>query len=485
MSSYFLPISVGGAFFRSTHASRKRNPFNDTRLHQIWLQINERLVSEQKRSILQIATNASQSARFYRFFSNDRVSKEELIKMNCAIPNQVLNHRHVVCLGDSSTFNLSKRLGRIKDQDKLGVLQDGKTAGFFTHVNLAVDAHNSAILGLADVLYWMRPKGVKPPKASARIEEKESFKWFLGARNAHKVLQAAQKLTYVFDREADNFELLNYLQNELKSDFVIRSNHDRKVTWQDKQLLLSQCMSQSQAAGKYEIDLPAQDHYSWTCGKRIRRKARKAQMEIRYEAVQVSRPKGVKADQPLNLYVVEAKEITPDLPADESPVCWRLWTTHLIDSLQTAQAIIAYYLMRWIIEQLFRTMKKKGFDQEATELESVDGILKQTTMILKAAVQVLQLVYARNRYDAQPINDVFDQEEQIVLEKVNEQLQGKTEKQKNPYPRNQLSWAAWIIARLGGWKGYQSQKPPGPMTMKWGLDKMNTMIEAYRLFNTS
>lgn len=485
MCRYFSPISVQGLSFKSKHPSRQRHPFNDKRLHQIWLQLNERLVNEQKRSIQQISMDTSQAARFYRFFSNDRVSMEELIKMNCTIKAQDLSNRHVLCLGDSSAFNLSKRLGRIQDPECLGVLQDGKTAGFFTHVNLAVDAENSAIIGLADVLYWMRPKGVKAPKASACIEEKESFRWLLGARNAYQVLQTAQQLTYVFDREADNFELLHYLQNELKSDFVIRSNHDRKVTWQDNQLLLSQCLDQSQAVGCYEIDLPAQDHYSWTSGKRIKRRARKAEIEIRYEAIQVSRPKGVKVGQPLDLYIVEAKEITPNLPADESPVCWRLLTTHPIDSLQAAHTIIAYYLLRWIIEQLFRTIKKKGFAQETTELEHVNSIVKQTTMVLKAAVQVLQLVYARNRYDAQPITDVFDQEEQIVLEKINKKLQGKTEKQKNPFPRNQLSWAAWIIARLGGWKGYQSQKPPGPMTMKQGLDKVNTMIEAFRLFNST
>ena len=64
-------------------------------------------------------------------------------------------------------------------------------------------------------------------------------------------------------------------------------------------------------------------------------------------------------------------------------------------------------------------------------------------------------------------------------------MEGKTEKQKNQLPRNQLSWAAWVIARLGGWKGYQSQPPPGPITMKRGLDKFATLLEAYRLFNTS
>ena len=39
-----------------------------------------------------------------------------------------------------------------------------------------------------------------------------------------------------------------------------------------------------------------------------------------------------------------------------------------------------------------------------------------------------------------------------------------------PHPVRSLAWAAWIIARLGGWKGYPSERPPGPITFKHGLD---------------
>jgi hypothetical protein len=52
---------------------------------------------------------------------------------------------------------------------------------------------------------------------------------------------------------------------------------------------------------------------------------------------------------------------------------------------------------------------------------------------------------------------------------------GKTEKSKNPYSENNLAWAAplygapyngaWLIACLGGWKGFTSQRPPGVITL--------------------
>ncbi len=49
-------------------------------------------------------------------------------------------------------------------------------------------------------------------------------------------------------------------------------------------------------------------------------------------------------------------------------------------------------------------------------------------------------------------------------------LEGKTEKQKNPFIYGSLAWAAWIIAKLEKWNGYTTQSPPGYITMKNGMD---------------
>ena len=58
---------------------------------------------------------------------------------------------------------------------------------------------------------------------------------------------------------------------------------------------------------------------------------------------------------------------------------------------------------------------------------------------------------ARDGRSAEPASLAFTQEERAALEAVNAQVEGKTEKQKNPHTRRGLAWAAWIIARLGGW----------------------------------
>lgn len=474
-----------------------RSPFGDARLYKIWNKLSDCIARSVSCVVNQISTTTAAAASYYRFLNNASVEHGELIRMSCGVKPVASAGKHLLILGDTTSFNLNRHMGRIQDPDRIGVLEDNKSSGFFSQVSLAVDAKRGDVLGVADLLFWNRDKVEKPvaakgekaakrsPKIWEPLENRETYKWCLSAANAQKAIDDAGKLTFVYDQGADAYEVYHYLRWKLEVFFVIRMHYDRIVDWQGQKAHLHTCLSQSPLLGTYEIDLPALDHYSTTKAKQVLRKKRTAKMEVRSQFLQIlpTPAAGDNTLRPVPVWVIEVREVTENLPPGEEPVLWYLGTNHPVTTFDEAKEIIHFYTQRWIIEQLFRTMKSEGFALEETELETFDAIIRQTILTFKAAATILQLVYARNRFDSPPIEQVFDPFEQQVLGKINQQFQGTTEKQKNPFPKNQLSWASWIIARLGGWKGYQTHKPPGPTTMLNGLEKFNVFLSAAQVFD--
>ena len=89
---------------------------------------------------------------------------------------------------------------------------------------------------------------------------------------------------------------------------------------------------------------------------------------------------------------------------------WRLLTTHKLEDFEAAQRIVGFYRKRWTIEQLFRTMKTKGFQIEA--LRQQEGPLqKLVTAILIAAIVTMQLVAERDGVACRPLEDALDPED--------------------------------------------------------------------------
>ncbi len=181
----------------------------------------------------------------------------------------------------------------------------------------------------------------------------------------------------------------------------------------------------------------------------------------------------------IGLNVVVVREINP--PKGAEPVRWVLLTTHAIDSLSAAIEIVRWYRLRWHIEQLFRTLKSDGFDVESSQVVEAHALMNLVTAALIAAVLTLQLTLARDGATRQLISDGFNETEVKVLRRIERSLPGKTAKQLNPHPPNRLAWAAWIIARLGGWTGYASQKPPGPKTIHLGLTHFQALAQGWLL----
>jgi hypothetical protein len=124
--------------------------------------------------------------------------------------------------------------------------------------------------------------------------------------------------------------------------------------------------------------------------------------------------------------------------------------------------------MRWTIEEFFRTLKSAGFDIEEADIGEPPVMTKFVAAATVAAVTVMQLVRARDGTTDRPLADAFEPDDQPILEALSARLEGKTARQKNPHPKGTLAFAAWVIARLGGWTGYYGK--PGPQVMRRGLD---------------
>jgi hypothetical protein len=334
------------------------------------------------------------------------------------------------------------------------VLRSEGGGGDYLHAMLAVDAQDNTILGLIDGQYLERRTGRRSERRTAPIEEKESFRWLEAADQAASVCAGAACVTVIADRESDIFEAFA-LRSE-GTELLVRAAHDRSL--RTGQALFA-TIDAAPAKGRATLDLPAKPG----------RKARTAQIEARYMTVSLARPKnGRRTGLPPSVTVnlVDIREIDP--PSGETAIHWRLLTTHEVAGVDQAWAVADLYRRRWAIEQLFRTLKTGGFDIEGVQIEEPAPRNRLITAALIAAVCIQQLVHARDGGPGplRPVTDAFAPDDLPLLEACCAQLEGKTERQKNPHPRGSLAYAAWVCARLGGWTGYYGK--PGPIVMLQG-----------------
>ena len=198
-----------------------------------------------------------------------------------------------------------------------------------------------------------------------------------------------------------------------------------------------------------------------------------AKMSLKWEKVKISHPvnKPRKDGSPayVELTVIEATEFTESVKEGEDPVSWKLLTTHSVKNASDALKCIEWYSMRWLIEELFHLLKTKGLCFEEAQLETGAGLKKLLVLALQVAQKIMTLRLSLDSSHKVKANLIFSEEEIKFLKIYMKELEGKTEKQKNPYDNGTIQWAAWGIARMGSWSGYKSHGPPGYITMKRGL----------------
>jgi DDE family transposase len=430
-------------------------------------QVLERMCSRMHVSLRQIARNRAENVGITRFFCNPSVTPKEMLETAAARTDAAAAGRHVLLIQDTSEINYQAKSGRKRELGKVG---NGEDLGLFVHPALAVDADDGTVLGLAGATIWRRVKAKAENYQELPIEEKESHRWLSTPSAARALLSSAALVTIIADREADIYELFARLP-DARTHLLIRAEHDRALGERGGRLFAA--IAERPEAGRLEFELEG----------RPGRSARKVTLAVRFRPVTLRQPRrGADPRDPrrVTLNMVEVKEI--DAPAGEDPIHWRLLTTHAVASVADAARMVELYRLRWNIEQLFRTLKSQGLQIEESFAEDGDALERLAAVALIAACMVMQLVRGRGpEGEAQSASLLFTPSEIKVLKVIVADRQGKTAKQKNPYRPGSLAWAAWAIARLGGWTGYASERPPGPITFTRGLRQFHAMAQGYQL----
>jgi hypothetical protein len=403
---------------------------------------------------------------FGRFLANRKVTTERLIEGWSDRTAAAVKGRHVLAIHDTSEFNFRTTPKRRRG---LGEIGKGSGRGVLLHAMLALDAKTGSCLGLVGGRIWTRRGRIKVAHQKRRTENKESHRWIATAEQGKAVLAAAAQVTVIADRESDIFA---QWAKTPEPDFhlISRSMHDRRLTTGEG---LYAAAERFAFTSKQFVTLPEREH---------KRKARPAWLSLRFGKVELACPRNTRdrnLPNSVSLSLVEVVE--RDCPTGTEAVHWRLLTTHEVTDAETAWQIVDWYKMRWTIEQFWRLLKLQGLRLEDSQIETAERLIKLAAIAAKAAVTTMQLVQARTAPSSEPATLAFSRSEIAVLDKLNADLQGATKLQKNPHRSASLKWASWIIAKLGGWDGYPSSKPPGPITFKHGLEEFHAMVAGWSL----
>ena len=423
----------------------------------------------------------AEQAAAYRLINNSRLVMEDVIcSLACSCSEGCEGLSHVLCLQDTTEMVFSHE-GRlcVSDTDFGYGTSEYEKFCIFSHPGLVIDAASRMPVGFGHMKVWSRDRSEERKKKQRRgkvkLEEKESYRWVETAEETVSALPDGVRVTMVGDRENDVYAVMCKTLS-CGCDFLVRSMHDRPVDCDVE--------GGSQGIREYMLGLPVAHTYDLELRGHKGRKSRTAKMHLRFSKVTIRKSGNCLDDVPesLTCYCIHVMEDASTVPSGEEPVEWRLLTSHVVDTVDDAVQCVEWYKCRWFIEELFRVCKSEGFRIESVQLESGAAVKKLIVLTLWAALRCLMLKRAYDEQDETvPASHMFDEEEEHLLDLEMERLHQKSPKAldgRNPFREHSLPWAAWIIARMGGWSGYVSAHGrPGYITMKQGLDRLQQHLE--------
>jgi hypothetical protein len=401
----------------------------------------------------------------YRFFDHPKVQMDVVLSSHYQATGQRMAKESVVLAAQDTTFLNYHAHPATENLGPIGSQAEG-LIGLVVHDTMAFNLEGTP-LGLLDVQCWARDPeqfGQKHQRKQRAFEDKESVKWQHSLEALERVQSQCPQtqIVSVGDREADIYELFVWATEKAgRPHLLVRAEQNRRVQGEHSKLW-EQMRAQPVAAFK-EVRLP----------RRSNRPARMARLEVRFCAVELRSPAQRKMPT-VRLWAVWAHE--PAAPAGVEAVEWMLLTTLAVETVEQADEKLVWYTRRWGIEVFHRTLKS-GCKIETRQLGHADRIEACLAIDLVVAWRIFHLTKLGRETPEVPCTAYFEPIEwQALVGFI----------RKNPIPPAQppsLREAMRMVASLGGFQGRKGDGEPGTQTLWLGLQRLDDIVKAWKVFS--
>jgi hypothetical protein len=441
----------------------------DDRLRRRMYRVVRNFAAQSKELVPQTSNGSMAEVKAtYRFFKNDRVTMEALLKGHSEQAIARAGQQAVVlAVQDTTTLNYTAHAP--EGAGLISTKQRGNV-GMLLHTTV-VFTPDGTPLGVLDAQCWARDPeqfGKREKRHQLPIEEKESIKWLRSYRVAAEAQRLCAHTVFVSvgDRESDIFELFDeaaHCQNG--PQLLIRADRGRqrqtiapKVDSATPEYeYLWQRLNREPVAGCRFVHVP----------QRAGRAARTAKIEIRYASLVLKPPINSKL-QAVAVWAVYAREI--DGPRDlEKPIDWMLLTTVEVSSFNDALERIGWYTVRWGIE-LFHRILKSGCRIEDRRLSDLASLRKCLAFDLIISWRTHALMKASRDTPEATCEYLLQEDEWKVVYAV-------ALDQPPPATAPPLRTVVRLIAKLGGFLGRNRDGEPGMITIWRGITRMESMVQ--------
>jgi hypothetical protein len=415
----------------------------------------------------------------YRFFDNDKVTFEEVLAPHIAgTKTRMAQEKLVLLVQDTTEIDLTRPEKEVKGSGEL----DGTRRGMLLHEMQAFTPDGTP-LGTAWAKEVNRTGGVSHASAAEKshdrklkqIEEKESFRWLAGLREARTIAQEMPEVQFVCiaDSEADIYEVFAEPRGEQPVHWLVRACQDRATLGDRAKGLRDEVLAKPVL---YEVDLLIRGRTAKTAAedraRRQNRETRRATVEVRAGTVTLRPPyRPQRKLPPVKVNVVIVHE--PNPPAGETPVEWILVTTLPIYTPEMVRTVVEYYCVRWSVEIFFRTLKS-GCRIEHRRLGHIERMLPCVALYLIVAWRVLFVCRMGRSCPEIDCEAIFEPSEWKAVWVA-------VKRRQPPAKPPRLGEMVHLIASLGGYIERRDSEP-GTQTLWIGLQRAYDLAWAWDAF---